>query len=80
MEWLVASLVLSVALTVVLNVLLRVFPHVLDRAADRLDDLTTSKPDDGSHESRVRVIVPWKAMIVVSVILTLAINVVLRVA
>jgi hypothetical protein len=78
-EWLVASLVLSVVLTVLLNVVIRVFPNAGDRAARRLDEYMTSKADDGgSNDRRVRVVVPWKAMLIGSLILTLFINVLLR--
>jgi hypothetical protein len=75
-EWLVASIVLSIVLTVVLNVLLRVFPDAGARAARRLDDLAASDGNRGSG-GRTRVYVPWKAMIVVSLLATLALNVVL---
>jgi hypothetical protein len=75
-EWLVASIVLSIVLTVVLNVLLRVFPDAGDRAARRLEDVAGPDGDRGSG-ARTRVYVPWKAMIVVSLLATLVLNVVL---
>lgn len=79
MEWLVGSLILSAVLTVVLNVVLHAFPRTSRRAARRLDDLTTPPAGDGpDDESNVRVFFPWKAMIVVSVILTVATNIVIR--
>ena len=77
MEWLVASLVLSVILTVLLNVLVRAFPGASDRAARRLDDLATPKKDERSR-NRVRVYAPWKAMLITSLLLTIALNVLLR--
>ena len=69
----------AVVLTVVLNVVLRDFPDLGDRVARGLTDLATPKVEDGSeNERRVRVVVPWNAMILVCVILTIVINVVLR--
>ena len=80
MRWIVVSLVLSVVLTVVLNVGLRAFPNAGRRAARRLDDLASPSPsvDDARRsERRVRVYVPWKAMIVGSIVLTVVLNLVL---
>jgi len=77
-NWLAVSIVLSILLTVVLNVLLRVFPAASERAARRLEGLAAP---DGAPESesgrRTRVYVPWKAMIVISVLATLVLNVLL---
>jgi hypothetical protein len=78
-QWLAVSLVLSVVLTVLLNVVLRAFPDLSDRIARGLDHLATPEADDGRpNDRRVRVFVPWTAMIVVSVVLTIVLNVVLR--
>lgn len=74
MDWLVTSIVLSVVLTVVLNVGLRMFPRAGDRAARRLDE-AVAPGDDGR---RVRVWFPWKGMLIASVVLTVLLNVVLR--
>ncbi len=86
-QWLWYSLVASVVLTVVLNVAIRLWPGGAERSARRLDDWTqrhTPPPSDGGsvggEEPRVRVIVPWKAMLVASVVLTVVLNVVLRLA
>ena len=70
---------MSVVLTALLNIGLRAFPDAGRRAARGLAELTS--PDyDGGHERdrRLRVFVPWKAMIVGSVILTVVVNLVLR--
>lgn len=72
MNWLAASIVLSIVLTVLLNVVVRLFPDATERAARRVDDLAAS-----GAGGRTRVYVPWKAMIVVSVLATLALNVLL---
>jgi hypothetical protein len=77
-QWLVVSLVLSVVLTLLLNVWLRAFPEASDRLARRLDELTSQDADDpDGPDHRVRVVIPWKAMIVGSIILTIVINLVL---
>jgi hypothetical protein len=74
MEWLVASIVLSIVLTVLLNVVLWLFPGVRERTARAVENLATSSPAD---DRRTRVIVPWKAMIVASIVLTVVVNLVL---
>jgi hypothetical protein len=77
-RWLIVSLLLSVVLTVVLNTALRIFPDLGRRVARGLADLTSPGDDDPDRAPRqVRVVVPWKAMVVVSVILTFALNVLL---
>ncbi|HKY13706.1 MAG TPA: hypothetical protein VJM33_02185 [Microthrixaceae bacterium] len=76
MEW----LVLSVVLTLLLNVAIRLWPGPAQRGAERLVDWTerqeASKPD--AEPGRVRVFVPWKAMLIVSIGLTIVLNVGLR--
>ena len=66
MDWIVTSIVLSVVLTVVLNVALRAFPRTGDRA-------TRSDRRDG----RVTVWFPWKGMLLASLALTVALNLLL---
>lgn len=78
MQWLVASLLLSVVLTVVLNVVLRLLPRAGDAVGRRLTDLTAPRPDE-PDDGRLRVWFPWKAMLVGSVVLTVLVNVLLRV-
>ena len=70
MRWLVVSIVLSVVLTVVLNVALRAFPGAGERVDREVRRVAEDRPGGG-------VLVPWKAMIVVSVLLTLGLNLVL---
>jgi len=77
-RWLVVSLVLSAVLTVLLNVGLRAFPDAGHRVARGLARLGSPDLDDGrGHDRRVRLFVPWKAMIVASVVLTILVNLVL---
>ena len=71
MQWLIVSLVLSVVLTLVANLAFRVFPELGPRVARWFAAITASDtPGRTAHSSRVRVFFPWKAMIVVSIILT----------
>ena len=79
MKWLVVSLVLSVALTVLLNVAIRVWPGAADRGAGitewakgRGTAAATGEP------GRVRVVVPWKAMVIASIAATVLLNLVVR--
>lgn len=79
MQWLVVSLVLSVVLTVVLNVALRLFPRAGDDLGRRVTGFA-NRAADGRGDGRVRVWFPWKAMLVGSLVLTVLVNVLLRVA
>jgi hypothetical protein len=74
MNWLVASLVLSIVLTVALNVVIRLFPNAPDRVARRLDELDRGQRGPDDDRPRVRVYFPWKWMLVASLLLTLALN------
>jgi hypothetical protein len=86
-QWLVVSIVLSIALTVAVNVLLRLFPgagrglsDALGRLAEDADRRSAERSDGSgvrSDGSRMRVIVPWKAMLIGSIVLTIALNVLL---
>ena len=80
-QWLVVSIVLSIVLTVVVNLVLWLFPGAGRRAADGIGRLAENADrraaDGGSH---VRVFVPWKAMLIVSIVLTVALNLLLVLA
>jgi hypothetical protein len=77
-QWLVISLGLSFVLTVVVNVVLRAFPDAGRRAARSLEATIWHATDPRQDDRRVRVVVPWKAMVVCSLVLTIVLNVVLR--
>ena len=75
MRWILVSVGLSLVLTVLLNVALKAFPNAGPRLVRRLDDLPPPTVDDAHrHQRRVRVYVPWKAMIIGSVVLTVVVN------
>jgi hypothetical protein len=69
-EWLAVSIVASIVLTVVLNVAIRVFPRSSEQIGQRLTEL-------GEREPGGRIYVPWKAMIIGSVVLTIVVNLLL---
>lgn len=78
MPWLAVSIVASVVLTVLLNVAIRVFPGAGRRLAQGMAKLTLPSPEETrSGSQRVRVFIPWKAMIIGSVVLTIVVNVAL---
>jgi hypothetical protein len=79
-DWILFSIVASIALTVVLNVALRLVPGARQLLADLFVRSVDRAPTraEASDEPRVRVIVPWKLMLVVSLIATLVLNMVLR--
>jgi hypothetical protein len=78
--WLAFSIVASVALTLVLNVALRVFPGARLRLYDALRRVVegADRPTDQPDVRGVHVVFPWKAMLVGSLVLTLLINLILR--
>jgi hypothetical protein len=79
--WLLISIALSVVLTVLVNVGLRAFPGASRRVAHRLTRLTGPTAGETlTTDRRVRVWMPWKAMILGSVILTIVVNLVLWIA
>jgi len=75
MQWLALSLVASIVLTVALNVALRLFPRAGDRLEREVVNLASPSRTDRPNGSRVRVVVPWRAMLLVSLLLTLLVNV-----
>lgn len=75
-SFLVLSLVGSIVLTVVLNVVPRLFPGAARRGDDALRrSMERSSPV--GERGGVRVWVPWKAMIVASLALTIGLNLLL---
>ncbi len=80
-------LITSLVLTIGLNLALRLVPGLPDRLGRWMASLAAPPPPapgeatgpdnrPGRPSPRVRVIVPWKAMIVGSIVLTVALNLV----
>ncbi|MDH4076658.1 MAG: hypothetical protein OEY41_05600 [Acidimicrobiia bacterium] len=80
-------LITSLVLTITLNVVIRLIPGLPDRLGRWMASLLApppagpgepAGPDDRSGRSapRVRVYVPWKAMIVGSIVLSVGLNLV----
>lgn len=82
MNWLAVSIVASVVLTIVLNLVIRLWPGGAERGTRRLDHWVQRQDaaEFGDGPNRVRVVVPWKAMLLGSIVLTVLLNVVLRLA
>jgi hypothetical protein len=80
LRWLALSVGLSIVLTVLANVWLRASPGARRRVGGALEDLASPRAGhtpEREHDRRLRVIVPWKAMLVASLALTIVINLVL---
>lgn len=77
-QFLIVSIVASVVLTVLLNVALRAFPRSAERLDERVTRLT-ERPSSPAHDEtgRVRVVFPWKAMLIGSLVLTVVLNLLL---
>lgn len=76
------SLIASAVLTILLNVLPRLFPSATRKAEQKVQDTITEhlREDDlrqqqgESSGPRVKVFFPWKAMLLISVVLTVVVN------
>jgi hypothetical protein len=77
-NWLVLSIVASVVLTVVLNLAIRLFPWPAERGARRVDAWAERQAAARElGEARTQVIVPWRAMLIGSLVLTVGLNLLL---
>jgi len=76
------SLIASAVLTILLNVLPRLFPSATRKAEQRVQDTITehlqqhdeNAPPNGRGGPRVKVFFPWKAMLLISLVLTVVVN------
>ena len=75
-NWLVWSILASVVLTIVANVVIRLWPGA-DRGARRLEDWVAGDAAGDAPRQGFRVVVPLTAMVLISVVLTVVINLVL---
>ncbi|MEE9416937.1 MAG: hypothetical protein V3V01_16770 [Acidimicrobiales bacterium] len=81
--FLMQSLIASVVLTLALNLLPRLFPRAADRAEQRVHDQVRQAFDERDQSSQepqrrtsIKVFFPWKAMLAISVVLTVLVNLV----
>ena len=77
-DFLITSLIASVVLTLVLNLGPMLFPKssqkLEKKVHDKLDENLAN--DESGNRPRVRVFFPWKAMLAISLILTVLVNLV----
>jgi hypothetical protein len=70
------SIIGSVVLTILLNVLPLIFPRASDKAKQKLHDSMRDSiaAAERGERPRVQVFLPWKAMLIGSIILTILVN------
>lgn len=73
-----ASIAASIGLTVLLNVLPRIFPTIAASGRRHLEANARRRIEqhEDTNQPRVKVFSPWKAMVVISIILTVLVNLV----
>lgn len=77
-NFILSSLIVSLVLTVVLNILPMLFPKSSAKVERKIHEKiseTVARREVDNH-SRVRVFFPWKVMLVISVGLTIVVNVI----
>lgn len=75
-RFLIFSIVGSIILTALLNLLPLLFPHQtanLNRKIQHHAERSIQRHED-ENQPNVRIFFPWKAMIIISVVLTVAVN------
>lgn len=83
-DFLLHSLIASLVLTVIINVLPRLFPkqsrnaerRIHQRLEQAFEELENEKQSDTGSKPRVKVFFPWKEMLVISIVLTVLLNLV----
>lgn len=77
-NFLLTSLIASVVLTLALNLLPALFPKAAAKAEKKIVETLqeTHKNRVNPNTPKVRVFFPWKAMLVISLLLTIAVNVI----
>jgi len=81
-DFLLQSLIASLVLTVLINVVPRFFPKQTQNAErkihqqieDAFNDFDKEKQGGEKGKPRVKVFFPWKAMLVISIVLTVLLN------
>jgi uncharacterized protein YjeT (DUF2065 family) len=77
-DFLIISLIASIALTLVLNLLPMLFPNAAAKAERKIVEKMQKTHDNrvDPNTPKMRVFFPWKAMILISIGLTIAVNLV----
>jgi len=77
-DFLTISIVGSIILTVLLNLLPVLFPNAADKIQKNLEEhaRNTIKQHDDNSQPSVKIFFPWKVMLIVSIVLTVLINIV----
>lgn len=75
-DFLITSLVASVVLTLLLNLAPMVFPKSSQKIEKKVHDKLneTLANQDAGNSPKVRVFFPWKAMLIISLVLTVLVN------
>jgi len=79
-DFLIQSLIASIVLTVLINVLPRFFPETtrkVEREVHEKIERAFEEQENGQRP-RVRVFFPWKTMLIISLVLTVLVNVIGR--
>ena len=75
-DFLLISLIGSIILTIAVNLLPALFPNAAAKAErkiiEKMQDTQSDRLDPNTP--KVRVFFPWKAMLIISLILTIAVN------
>ena len=75
-DFIIHSLIASAVLTVLINVIPRIFPHASRKVERQVHEKLEKALEENENGNRpsVKVFFPWKTMLVVSILLTLLIN------
>jgi len=77
-QFLITSLVASVVLTLAINILPMLFPNTAAKAQRKIEENARRaiEQHEDDDRPRVKVFFPWKAMILISLVLTVVVNLV----
>jgi len=75
-DFLLISLIASIVLTLALNLLPMLFPNAAAKAERKIVEKMQETHNDrmDPNTPKVRVFFPWKAMLIMSIFLTIAVN------
>lgn len=77
-DFIIQSIVASIVLTIIINLIPRFFPKSTIKAEHQLHEKMKQAfaEDDDGKKPKMTVFFPWKSMLVISVFLTLLVNVI----